>query len=45
MAPGNLIDGRAIAEQIHADSIQRIARLKGMGYAALKRERGTGSGP
>jgi len=31
MAPGNLIDGRAIAEQIHADSAQRIAALQARG--------------
>jgi methylenetetrahydrofolate dehydrogenase (NADP+)/methenyltetrahydrofolate cyclohydrolase len=28
MAPDNLIDGRAIAEQIHAETAQRIAALK-----------------
>ena len=31
MAPGNLIDGRAIAEQIHAETARRIATLKERG--------------
>lgn len=31
MPPGNLIDGRAIAEQIHADTSRRIAVLKQRG--------------
>lgn len=31
MAPGNLIDGRAIAENIHAETAQRIADLKSRG--------------
>ncbi len=31
MAGSNLIDGRAIAEQIHAETIQRIAALKARG--------------
>jgi methylenetetrahydrofolate dehydrogenase (NADP+)/methenyltetrahydrofolate cyclohydrolase len=31
MAPGNLIDGRAIAETLHAETIQRIAALKHRG--------------
>jgi methylenetetrahydrofolate dehydrogenase (NADP+)/methenyltetrahydrofolate cyclohydrolase len=28
MPPGNLIDGRAIAEQIHQETVRRIARLQ-----------------
>src|SRR5437763_13503226 len=31
VAPSNLIDGRAIAEQIHAETAQRIAALKARG--------------
>src|SRR6058998_3698620 len=31
MAFANLIDGRAIAEQIHAETAQRIAQLKSRG--------------
>jgi methylenetetrahydrofolate dehydrogenase (NADP+)/methenyltetrahydrofolate cyclohydrolase len=31
MAFANLIDGRAIAEQIHAETIQRISALKARG--------------
>jgi len=31
MGPSNLIDGKAIAEQIHAETAQRIERLKGRG--------------
>ncbi len=31
MAAGNLIDGRAIAEQIHAETAQRVAALKTRG--------------
>lgn len=31
MPPANLIDGRAIAEQIHADTGQRVAALKSRG--------------
>jgi len=31
MPPGNLIDGRAIAEQIHAETSQRVAVLKTRG--------------
>ena len=31
MPPSNLIDGRAIAEQIHAETAQRIAALKARG--------------
>jgi len=31
VAPANLIDGRAIAEQIHAETAQRIAALKARG--------------
>ena len=31
MGPGNLIDGRAIAEQIHAETAQRIASLQARG--------------
>src|SRR5215212_2019124 len=31
MAPNNLIDGRAIAEQIHAETAQRIEQLKKKG--------------
>src|SRR5437867_5307768 len=31
MAFANLIDGRAIAEQIHAETAQRIAQLKARG--------------
>ena len=31
MAPANLIDGRAIAEQIHAETAQRVAALKARG--------------
>jgi methylenetetrahydrofolate dehydrogenase (NADP+)/methenyltetrahydrofolate cyclohydrolase len=31
MSPGNLIDGRAIAEQIHAETSRRIAALKQRG--------------
>ncbi len=31
MAPANLIDGRAIAEQIHIESARRIAQLKDRG--------------
>ena len=31
MAAGNLIDGRAIAEQIHAETAQRVAALKNKG--------------
>jgi len=31
MGPGNLIDGRAIAEQIHAETAQRIAALQAWG--------------
>src|SRR5205809_3087823 len=31
VAPSNLIDGRAIAEQIHAETVQRIAALKSRG--------------
>src|SRR5277367_406570 len=31
MPPGNLIDGRAIAEQIHQETARRIASLKSRG--------------
>ncbi|MBI5384758.1 MAG: bifunctional 5,10-methylene-tetrahydrofolate dehydrogenase/5,10-methylene-tetrahydrofolate cyclohydrolase [Verrucomicrobia bacterium] len=31
MAPGNLIDGRAIAEQLHTETAQRVAALKARG--------------
>jgi methylenetetrahydrofolate dehydrogenase (NADP+) / methenyltetrahydrofolate cyclohydrolase len=31
MPPGNIIDGRVIAEQIHQETAQRIARLKARG--------------
>jgi methylenetetrahydrofolate dehydrogenase (NADP+)/methenyltetrahydrofolate cyclohydrolase len=31
MSSGNLIDGRAIAEQLHAETSRRIAALKGRG--------------
>ncbi|HUR44921.1 MAG TPA: tetrahydrofolate dehydrogenase/cyclohydrolase catalytic domain-containing protein [Candidatus Saccharimonadales bacterium] len=31
MGPNNLIDGRAIAEQIHAETAQRIEQLRGRG--------------
>ena len=31
MPPGNLIDGRAIAEQIHQETARRIARLQARG--------------
>ena len=31
MAPGNLIDGRAIAESIHAETSRRVAALKARG--------------
>lgn len=34
MAASNLIDGRAIAEQIHAETTQRIAALKARGIQA-----------
>jgi methylenetetrahydrofolate dehydrogenase (NADP+)/methenyltetrahydrofolate cyclohydrolase len=33
MPPGNLIDGRAIAEQIHQETARRIARLQARGIA------------
>jgi methylenetetrahydrofolate dehydrogenase (NADP+)/methenyltetrahydrofolate cyclohydrolase len=31
MPPGNIIDGRVIAEQIHQETAQRVARLKARG--------------
>src|SRR5438034_11363285 len=31
MAGANLIDGRAIAEQIHAETVERVARLNARG--------------
>ena len=31
MPPGNLIDGRAIAEQIHQETARRVAALKARG--------------
>jgi methylenetetrahydrofolate dehydrogenase (NADP+) / methenyltetrahydrofolate cyclohydrolase len=34
MAPDNLIDGRAIAEQVHAETSERVAALKSRGIQA-----------
>ena len=31
MTPGNLIDGRAIAEQVHEETARRVASLKARG--------------
>ena len=31
MAPANLIDGRAIAEQLHVETAARVAALKARG--------------
>ena len=34
MSPDNLIDGRAIAEQIHAETEQQVSALKRRGIEA-----------
>ncbi len=44
MPPDNLIDGRAIAREVHAETESRVAALKEAGVEGLRRYEGAHRG-